>query len=325
MRRRDFIKLIGGIATWPAAAWAQQSAVPVVGFLRDTSPDGGRHYAAAFRQGLRETGFVEGQNVMIDYRWSDGQSERLPALAAELVRRRVSLIAGSALRATLAAKAATSTIPIVFAVANDPVAFGLVASWARPGANVTGVSYMTAELGGKRLGLLHELVPTVTHIAVLTNASNPNSNIIVQDVEAAARTIGLRNETFSVANEHEVELAFAELNKRRVGALLLGTDPLFTSLSGKIVELAARHAVPTIYTAREFAEAGGLLSYGPSVIDVYRQTGVYAGRILKGEKPAELPVLLPTTFEMVVNLKTAKALGLDVAPTFVARADEVIE
>jgi putative tryptophan/tyrosine transport system substrate-binding protein len=325
MRRRDFIKLIGGAATWPAAAWAQQSPAPVVGFLRDTSADGGRQFAAAFRQGLRETGFVEGQNVTIDYRWSDGQSERLPALAADLVRRRVSLIVGSAIGATLAAKAATSTIPIVFALANDPVAFGLVVSLARPGGNLTGVSYMTAELGGKRLGLLHELVPTVTHVAVLTNASNPNSNIIVQDVEAAARIIGLRSETFSVANEHEIELAFAELNRRRVGALLLGPDPLFISLSRQIVELAARHAVPTIYTAREFVEAGGLLSYGASLPGVYRQTGVYAGRILKGEKPAELPVLLPTTFEMVVNLKTAKALGLDIAPTLVARADEVIE
>jgi len=325
MRRRDFIKLIGGAVTWPTAAGAQQSAVPVVGFLRDTSADGGKQFAAAFRQGLRETGFVESQNVTIDYRWTDGQSERLPALAAELVRRRVSLIVGSAIGATLAAKAATSTIPIVFAVANDAVAFGLVASMARPGGNLTGVSYLTAELGGKRLGLLHELVPKVTHVALLTNANNPNTRIFVQDVEAAARSIGLRSETFSAADEHEIELAFAELSKRRIGALLVGPDTLFTSLHQQIVQLAARYAIPTIYTAREFAEAGGLLTYGPSLPDVYRQTGVYAGRILKGEKPADLPVLLPTTFEMIVNLKTAKALGLDIAPTLVARADEVIE
>jgi len=330
MRRRDFVKLIGGAATWSAAtwstaAWAQQSVAPVIGFLRDTAPEGGKQFTEAFRQGLREMGFIEGQNVAIDYRWTDGHSERLPALAAELVRRRVSLIVGSAIGATLAAKAATSTIPIVFAVANDAVAFGLVASMARPGGNLTGVSYLTAELGGKRLGLLHELVPKVTHVALLTNANNANTRIFVQDVEAAARTIGLRSETFSAADEHDIGLAFAELSKRRIGALLVGNDPLFTSLRQQITELAARHAVPTIYTAREFAEAGGLLSYGPSLPDVYRQTGVYAGRILKGEKPADLPVLLPTTFEMIVNLKTAKALGLDIAHTLVARADEVIE
>ena len=326
MRRRDFIRFLGGAAmTWPAAASAQQPAMPVIGFLRDTSPEGGQSFVAPLQKGLREAGFSEGRNVAIEYRWSNGQTGRLPELAADLVRRRVSVIVASAINPTLAAKAATATIPIVFAIANDPIEFKLVASMNRPGGNTTGVSYVSAELGGKRLGLLHELVPKVKDVAMLANPSNPNSGIFIADAEAASRTLGLRSKVFNVGSEGEIEAAFAALPGQGMGALLVANDPLFTSQRPQIVALAARHRIPAVYTAREYAELGGLMSYGPSLPDVYRQAGVYTGRILKGEKPADLPVLLPITYEMIINLKTAATLGLELAPTLVARADEVIE
>jgi putative tryptophan/tyrosine transport system substrate-binding protein len=299
--------------------------MPVIGFLRDATADGSGHFVAALRKGLSEAGFVDGRNVVIDYAWTDGHTDRLPALAADLVRRRVSVIVASAINATVAAKAATSTIPIVFAIANDPVAFGLVASLSRPGGNVTGVNYLTSELGGKRLGLLHELLPKVTDFAILANPGNPTAALFVQDVEGAASTVGLRSEVFKAVNERDIGPAFVALSQRRLGALLVANDPVYTTQRAQIAALAARHAVSAIYTTREFAEAGGLLSYGPSLPDVYRQAGVYAGRILKGDKPADLPVLLPTTFEMIINLKAAKGLGLDVSPQLIARADEVIE
>jgi putative ABC transport system substrate-binding protein len=326
VKRREFITLLGGAAAArPLAARAQQAAMPVIGFLRDATADGSGHFVAALRKGLSEAGFVEGRNVVIDYAWTDGHTDRLPALAADLVRRRVSVIVASAINATVAAKATTSTIPIVFAIANDPVAFGLVASLSRPGGNVTGVNYLTSELGGKRLGLLHELLPKVTDFAILANPSNPTAALFIQDVEGAARTVGLRSQVFNAVNERDIGAAFAALTQRRLGALLVANDTFYTTQRAQIAALAARHAVPAIYTTREFAEAGGLLSYGPSLPDVYRQAGVYAGRILKGDKPADLPVLLPTTFEMIINLKAAKGLGLDVSPQLIARADEVIE
>ena len=326
MRRRDVITLLGGAAmAWPAVARAQQPAMPVIGFLRDTNPEGGQSFVAALRNGLREAGFREGQNLTIEYRWTNGQTDRLPELAADLVRRRVSVIVASAINPALAAKAATATIPIVFAIANDPIEFKLVASFNRPGGNVTGVSYVSAELGGKRLGLLHELVPKVTDVAVLANPTNPNTDIFTADVEAAARTVGVRSKVFNVGSEAEIETVFAALAGQRMGALLVATDALFTTQRLRIVALAARHRIPAVYTAREYAELGGLMSYGPSLPEVYRLAGAYTGRILRGEKPADLPVLLPTTYEMIINLKTAAALGLDVAPTLVARADEVIE
>jgi putative ABC transport system substrate-binding protein len=326
VKRRDFIKLLGTAAAGlPAAVWAQQPAHPVVAFLRDTTAAGGDEFAAALRRGLAEAGFNEGHNVSIEQIYSDGHTDRLPELAADLVRRRVSLIVGSAIAATLAAKGATTTIPIVFAIANDPVAFGLVASLVRPGGNLTGVSYLTSELGGKRLGLLHELVPHVKEIALLVNPANPNNQISIRDVEAAARVIGVRHRIFDVTDQASIEAAFAAMADQRIGAALVGNDPLFTTFRQETVALALRYAVPAIYTAREYAEIGGLLSYGPSLPDVYRQAGVYAGRILKGEKPAELPVLLPITFEMVLNLKTAQALQIEIPPTFSARADGVIE
>jgi putative ABC transport system substrate-binding protein len=326
VKRRDFIKLLGTAATgWPAVAWAQQPVHPVVAFLRDTTPAGGDDFAAALRRGLAEAGFNEGHNVSIEPIYSDGHTDRLPELAAGLVRRRVSLIVGSAIAATLAAKGATSTIPIVFAIANDPVAFGLVASLVRPGGNLTGVSYLNSELGGKRLGLLHELVPHAQTVALLVNPANPNTELSIRDVAAAARVIDVRHLVLQVTDQASIEGAFAAIAQQGVGAVLIGNDPLFTSFRHETVALALRYAVPAIYTTREYAEIGGLLSYGPSLPDVYRQAGVYAGRILKGEKPAELPVLLPIAFEMVLNLKTAQVLRIDVPPTFSARADGVIE
>jgi putative ABC transport system substrate-binding protein len=326
MKRRDFIRLFGGAAVaWPLAARAQQPALPVVGFLRDAAADGSGHFVAALRKGLSEAGFVEGRNVAIEYAWTDGQTDRLSALAADLVRQRVSVIISSAINATLAVKAATSAIPVVFAIANDPVAFGLVASLSRPGGNLTGVNYLTSELGGKRLGLMHELMPKVTDVAVVAHQNNPTGELFVQDAEGAARTVGLRIQVFNASSEAEIDTAFAALTQRHMGALLMANDPLFTTRREQIVALAARYAVPAIYTTREFADAGGLISYGPTLPDVYRQAGAYAGRILNGEKPADLPVLLPTTFELIINLKAAKALGIDVPPTLLAIADEVIE
>ena len=327
MRRREFITLLGGAAAaaLPAVARAQPGPVPVVGFLRDATEKGSGHFVAALRSGLGEAGFVEGKNVAVDYAWTDGRSDRLPSMAAELVRKRAAVIVTSALNATLAAKAATSTAPIVFATGNDPVEFKLVASLARPGGNITGVSYLTSELGGKRFGLLHEFLPKARLVALLVNPGNPNAVGFIRDVGTLASSVGVRSMVFNASAEPEIAAAFAAMVGQGAAALMVGNDPLFTTRRPLIVSLAAQHRLPAIYTTREFAEGGGLMSYGPSLPDVYRQAGAYAGRILKGEKPAELPVLLPTKFEFVINLKTAGALGIQVSPTLAARAEEVIE
>jgi ABC-type uncharacterized transport system substrate-binding protein len=326
MRRREFIALLGGAAAaWPLAARAQQAAMPVIGFLSPTSPETMAHLLVALRQGLSETGYVEGRNLAIQYRWAHSQNDRLPTLAADLVRQRVAVIVASFIRASLAAKAATSTIPIVFTTANDPVQFGLVASLNRPGGNATGISFLTAALGEKRLEFLHELVPATTVVAVLVNPNNANAEINVNNIRAAARTVGSRVELLNVANERDLGSASAILDQRPAGALVVLNDPLFTDLRAEIVALAARHALPAIYGARESVEAGGLMSYGANTTDVFRQAGIYAGKILHGAKPADLPVLLPTRFELVINLKTAKALGLEVPAKLLALADEVIE
>jgi ABC-type uncharacterized transport system substrate-binding protein len=326
LKRREFITLIGGAAAgWPFATRAQQPSMPVVGFLRDSRAAGSEFVVEGLRKGLAEAGFVEGRNLTIEFAWTDDQSERLSALAAELVGRHVPVIVSSALSATIAAKAATSTIPVVFAINNDPVAAGLVASLNRPGGNLTGVSYLSSELGAKRLGLMHEMLPKVTDFAVLGHPNYPSSAAFISDVEAAAHSLGLRIEVFNTSTESEIDAAFAALSARRLGALLIANNPLFTTRREHLIALAARYAVPTMYVQREFADTGGLISYGPSLPDVYRLAGVYAGRILKGDKPADLPVMQPTKFELAINLKTAKALGIDIPPTLLARADEVIE
>jgi putative tryptophan/tyrosine transport system substrate-binding protein len=325
MRRREFITLLGGAAAWPLAARAQQPAMPVVGFLRDATAAGSEFMVNGLRKGLAEAGFVEGRNLTIDYAWTDGQSDRLSALAAELVGRNVPVIVSSAIDATIAAKAATSTIPVIFAVNNDPVAFGLVASLNRPGGNLTGVAYLTSALGAKRLGLMHEMVPKVTDFAVLAHPTYAASAPFISDVRAAARSMSLRLEVFNASTESEIDTAFAALSARRLGALLIANHPLFTTRRERIIALAARYAVPTMYAQRAFASAGGLISYGTDLPEVYRLTGGYAGRILKGEQPGDLPVLLPTKFEMIINLRTAKALGLDVPDKVLALADAVIE
>jgi putative tryptophan/tyrosine transport system substrate-binding protein len=326
MKRREFITLLGGtVAAWPLSARAQQPALPVVGFLRDSTAAGSGFMVDEVRKGLAEEGFVEGQNVTIDLAWTEGQSVLLSALAAELVNRHVPVIVSSAINATIAAKAATSTIPIVFAVNNDPVAFGLVASLNRPGGNLTGVSYLSSELGAKRLGLMHELMPKVTDFAVLAHPTYPASAPFISDVEAAARSLGLRIEVFNASTESEIDTAFAALSAHRMGALLMANNPLFTTRRERVVALAARYAVPTMYVQREFADAGGLISYGTSLPEVYHLAGRYAGRILKGDKPADLPVVQSARFELVVNLKTAKTLGLTLPSGLLSITDAVIE
>jgi len=324
MRRRQFIAGLGSAAAWPVVAWAQQPAIPVVGFLNSGSPGGYASRVAAFRQGLKEAGFVESQNVAVEYRWADGQYDRVPAMAAELVGRRVAVIVANT-PGNLAAKAATTTIPIVFTNASDPVQIGLVASLARPGGNVTGATQLGVELVPKQLELAHELVPTATVIAVLVNPSNPNAETVLRELQAAARILGVQLHVLHASAEREFDTVFASLGQPGAGALVIGPDPLFVARSEQLASLALRHAVPAISFIRDFVAAGGLMSYGGSNPDMYRIAGVYAGRILKGDKPADLPVQQTTKVELIINLKTAKALGLTIPETLLATADEVIQ
>jgi len=327
LKRRDFITLIGGAAVaWPLAARAQQGAVPVVGFLNSASPATYSHLLGAFRLGLKESGFIEGENVTIEYRWAENEFDRLPALARELVQRQVAVIAATGgIHSALAAKAATSTIPIVFNIGDDPVRLGLVASVARPGGNVTGVNNFIYELVAKRLALLRELVPSAARVAVLVNPANAQTATTLRDVEAAARPAGLQIQIAKAGTAREIDAAFAALARDRVDGLFVPPDPLFISRRIQLVQLAARHALPATYPVRDFAEAGGLMSYGTNTADAWHQTGVYTGRILKGTAPAELPVLQPTKFELVINAQTARMLDLAVPPSLFATADEVIE
>jgi putative tryptophan/tyrosine transport system substrate-binding protein len=327
VRRRDFIKVIAGsLAGWPPAARAQKRAIPVVGYLHSESPEQVAGLSAAFREGLAEAGYVEGKNVAIEYRWAHNDLSQIPELAADLIRRGVDVIAtpGSS-AAALAAKAATTTIPIVFSIGLDPVQLGLVASLNRPGSNITGVNSMSNELAPKRLGLLHELLPPAERFIVLVNPKNPTTNATIKDVQAAATAIDRQIEVLTASTEIDIDTAFASLAQRRADAFLVHPDNLFISRRVQLVALAARHALPGIYPFRADAEAGGLMSYGVSLADAHRQAGAYVGRILKGERPADLPVVQPTKFELVINLKTAKALGIVVPSALLARADEVIE
>jgi putative tryptophan/tyrosine transport system substrate-binding protein len=326
MKRRELMLLLGAAMTAPHALRAQQRAMPVVGYLSIGSPGPTGPGATAFRRGLSEAGYVEGQNVAIQYRWAEGRFDRLPALAADLVGRKVDLIAAvSGGVSARAAKIATSTIPIVFMVGVDPVGEGLVASLARPGGNLTGFSFLVVELMPKRLELLSELVPQAGVIALLVNPNAPATERTIRDMQEAARAKGVQLAILKAGTESEIDAAFTTLVQRQAGALVVGADPFFNSRREQLVALASRHAVPAIYEWREFAVAGGLISYGTSLTSVVRQAGIYAGRILKGAKPADLPVQQPSTFELVVNLKTAKALGLTVPPSILDRADEVIE
>jgi putative ABC transport system substrate-binding protein len=324
MRRRELILALGGAAAWPLPARAQQ-AMPLVGYLNSGAPKPMAPLVSAFHEGLSQAGYVEGRNVAIEYRWSEGRSDRLPELAAELVRRRVAVIVavgGSA--PAQAAKQATSTIPIVFVSGDDAIEAGLVSSFGRPGGNVTGISWLASSLEAKRIGLLRELVPG-GDLGVLVSPGFPSAKVQTRDAQEAARELGIRIEVLNASSEGDLETIFANLGQQRLGSLVVNPSPMFYNLREQIVALAARHAVPAIYYIRDYAVAGGLMSYGTSLAEAARQSGLYAGRVLKGEKPADLPVLQPTKFEFVINLKTAKALGLDIPPTLLALADEVIE
>jgi len=324
--RRAFIGTIaGGLLTAPLAARAQQPAMPVIGFLNGASAELSAHYVRPFRQGLSETGYVEGRNVAIEFRWANGQYERLPALAADLVRRQVTVIAATSTPTGLPAKAATTTIPIVFVTGSDPVEQGLVASMNRPGGNLTGATTLAVEMGQKRLELLRELVPAATLIGVLVNPTGPNLKAVSRDLQAAARTVGLPIHVLHASTERDFDTVFAALAQLRAGALVIGTDTFFNSQSRTLAELTVRHTVPAIYQYREFAAAGGLMSYRGSITDAYRMAGVYTGRILKGEKPSDLPVQQSTKAELFINRKTAKKLGITIPQSILLRAEEVIE
>ena len=326
MRRREFITLLGGAAvTWPLTARAQQSATPVIGFLRPSTAAGSEPLLEAFRQGLNELGYVEGQNVAIEYRWAEGQEDRLPALVADLVRRQVAVIVASTSNAAIAAKDATPSIPIVFVMAVDPVEAKLVESLNRPAGNITGMTYLTSALGAKRIELVHQLVPTAKSVGVLVRPIDRATEAFIHDLKAGAGMLGLQVIVSNITSESDIERAFAMLVQQQPGALIVGPDPSFTARATQITALAARHALPAIYTHREFVLAGGLMSWGTNLTAQYRQCGIYVGKILKGTKPADLPVLQPTKYELVLNLKAARVLGLNVPPTLLAIADEVIE
>jgi putative ABC transport system substrate-binding protein len=326
MRRREFITLLGGGAVaWPLAARAQQPAMPVIGYLNNGSPESDASRLTGLRRGLNEIGYVEGRNFVVEYRWAGNQADRLPALAADLVQLRVTVIVAAGLLPALAAKAATTSIPIVFNVAADPVQLGLVASLNRPGGNLTGTNSLIGELGAKGLAVLHELMPSIATIGFLENPNNPVSGLMRRDVLAAAPVVGLKVQILKAGTDREIDAAFVSLVQAQTGALLVGNDPLFNSRIEQLVALAARHAIPTMYSWREFVVADGLISYGLSLIENYRQTGLYTGRILKGEKPVDMPVMQTTKLELAINLKTAKALGLDVPPSLLSIADEVVE
>jgi putative ABC transport system substrate-binding protein len=326
LKRRLFISLLGGAAAWPLTARAQQSAMPVIGFLNGGTAAAYAPYVTAFRDGLAGAGYVEGRDVAIEYRWAEGQYDRAAALAADLVRRQVTLICVTASTALVqAAKDATSSIPILFAIGADPVKFGLVASLNHPGGNVTGVSFLVNLLSAKQLEVLHEAVPNATAVAFLVNPGNPNAGADTAEVQIAAKTLGLELTVASAAAEDAIDKAFATLVREQAGAVLIGADPLFAAHRERLALLAERHTLPTMFNTRDFAKVGGLMSYGPDQTDAYRQSGTYAGRILRGEKAGDLPVIQPTKFELVINLRTAKALGLDVPPALLALADEVIE
>jgi putative ABC transport system substrate-binding protein len=327
MKRREFVMLLGGAAAaWPLAARAQQAATPVVGLVSSRSLEASTRQAAAFRNGLNETGYIEGQNVTVEYHWLAGRNDRLPSLMADLVRRPVAVIATLGDPPTLAAKAATATIPIAFGISEDPVRHGLVASLARPGRNATGINFLTVEVLAKRLGLLRDLVPKAVRIAVLVNPTNAlSAESTLRDVPEAARAIGLQTQVHNASTSREIEAAFATLVRDRADALFVGADGFFNSRGVQLATLATRYGIPSTYGSREIVEVGGLMSYGANILDMYRQVGVYTGRILKGAKPADLPVVQSAKFEFVINLQTAKTLGITVPPTLLARADEVIE
>jgi len=326
-KRREVITLLGGVAAaWPLAARAQQPAMPVVGFLYPQSPDPFAHRLRAFRQGLKETGYIEGENILIEYRWAEGQMDRLPALADQLVRRQVAVLVVPSTAATLATKAATTTIPIVFMTGDDPVGIGLVASLARPGGNLTGIGILSTELAAKRLQLLREMVPAAARVAVLVDPGNAAvSQSTLRDVEGAARAMGLQIQVLNATSSREIDAAFGALVRERADALFVGPGGFFDVRRVQLATMAARHVVPMTSATREIAEVGGLMSYATNIADAWRQVGVYTGRILKGAKPAELPVVQASKFELIINAQTARMLGLEVPPTLLARADEVIE